>query len=180
MPTVEQIFVEMKGFLDFGEDDVVRLKTLHPIFEKRGGGITDTFYEVLGRFPTTAAMVDGRVDALKKTHKMWMMDLFAGNYGVEYMQKHLVIGQRHVQVGLPAYYVEFVMSIIRMGGLEAITAEMKDPAQVTAHYSSLVKVLDLDLMLMNMAYSEERLDRISSVTGMSRKLVENLVTRAKK
>ena len=51
---------------------------------------------------------------------------------------------------------------------------------LTDRYASLVKVLDLDLMIINLAYGEERLERLSSFTGMSRKLLERCVTQAKK
>lgn len=174
------VFDEMKSFLEFDAADAARLKAMAPIFAKHGAGITDRFYETLGRFPTTAALIEGRVDHLKKTHGAWMADLFSGDYGADYLERRLRIGAVHVRIGLPPYYVEAVMNIIRMGGHDALTRELGDLAAVEAHYGSLVKILDLDLMIINLAYADERLNRMTKITGMSRKLVERLISQATK
>ncbi len=172
------VFDEMKQFLDFGDDDVANLSALVPVFAKHGPEITDAFYATLARFPTTAALIEGRIDGLKQTHARWMGELFAGDYGPEYLESRMRVGKVHVKIGLPPYYVEVVMSVIRAGGLEAIQAEVSDKARAADLYRSLVKILDLDLLIINLAYAEERLDRMSSITGMSRKLVENLIRKA--
>lgn len=180
MAETSEVFSEMKSFLDFGDEDIENLKSLAPIFEKHGGAITDAFYETLGQYGTTAKLIEGRVDALKATHGQWMTELLAGDYGDAYLQRRMKIGQVHVRIGLPPYYVEAVMNNIRVGGHHAMNQEISDKAEVDAKYASLVKILDLDLLIINMAYSEERLDRMSSITGMSRKLVERLINKAKK
>lgn len=180
MSDIEQVYAEMKSFVEFTDEDIARLKSLAPIFAKHGGGITDRFYETLGRFPTTAAFIEGRVDHLRKTHGEWMASLFAGDYGPTYLERRLRIGQVHVRIGLPPYYVEAVMNSIRVGGHDAIVREVSDPQQVDALYASLVKVLDLDLLIINLAYADERVTRITRATGMSRKLVERLIVAGEK
>ena len=180
MADASEVYAEMKSFLDFNDADVQNLITLAPIFAKHGGAITDAFYETLGQYPTTAALIEGRVDHLKATHAAWMRELVAGDYGDAYLARRMRIGEVHVRIGLPPYYVEAVMNNIRVGGHAAITTELSDAADIDAKYGSLVKILDLDLLIINLAYSEERLDRMSAITGMSRKLVERLITKAKK
>ena len=180
MAEPSEVFAEMKSFLDFGDDDVTNLKSLGPVFQKHGPQITDAFYETLGHYGTTAKLIEGRIDALKATHGRWMGELFAGDYGDAYLEGRMRIGQVHVRIGLPPYYVEAVMNNIRVGGHHAMSQEIGDQSELDAKFGSLVKILDLDLLIINMAYSEERLDRMSSITGMSRKLVERLITKAKK
>ena len=180
MPDTTAVFDEMKSFLDFGDDDIARLKALGPVFDKHGAAITDAFYDTLAQYPTTAALIEGRVDQLKATHARWMGELFAGDYGEDYLKSRMRVGEVHVRIGLPPYYVEAVMNTIRVGGHDAITQEFDGAEAIDAHYASLVKILDLDLLIINLAYSEERLDRMSSITGMSRKLVERLINKAKK
>lgn len=177
--TMEQ-FEEMKAFLSFGAADAANLARLAPVFEAHGARITDDFYEVLARFPETAALVEGRVDALKVTHIRWMSGLFTGVYDAGYFDNRIRIGMAHVRIGLPPWYVEGVMDMIRVEGLKAIAAAFPDVQELAALYGSLVKILDLDLMVINLAYAEERLDRVTTFTGMSRKLIENVINRAKR
>ena len=173
-------FHEMKTFLRFDETDVANLVSLGPIFAKHGAAITDSFYELLGHFPQTAGLIEGRVNVLKATHHQWMAGLFCGDYGDEYFNNRLKIGQTHVRVGLDPRYVEGVMSILRAAGIDAMRMEIDDIVDCTTRYKSLLKVLDLDLMIINFAYAEERLDRLTGFTGMSRKLIENVIKRAAK
>jgi hypothetical protein len=165
----------MKQFVGLSQVDVDNLVALAPVFAKHGPGVTDQFYETLAKYPITAKLIEGRVDQLKGTHAEWMGQLFAGDYGEAYCARRIRIGLAHVKINLPPYYVEGVMNFVRAKGLEAILAETNDQAVATARYTSLLKILDLDLLLINLAYGEERLDRISGITGMSRKLLENLV-----
>ncbi len=77
-------YEKMKTFLSFGDKEAAALQSLKPLFEQHGGGITDRFYEVLGQNEATASLIEGRVDALKATHGVWMMELFSGDYGRGY------------------------------------------------------------------------------------------------
>ncbi len=178
MPAQYAQFEEMKNFLEFGDQDVANLGRLAPVFEKHGGAITDGFYATLAQFPATNKLIESRVDQLKATHGQWMKELFAGDYGEAYFNRRVLIGEAHVRIGLPPYYVEAVMNNIRTAGQLAIHSEMGDEA--SALTSSMLKILDLDLIVINLSYAEDRLDRVSSFTGMSRKLIENVVNRAKK
>lgn len=172
------VFVRLKEFIQFDSTDQANLVALAPVFAKHGGGITDTFYSTLGRFPETAKQIEGRVDVLKATHGRWMGELFGGNYDEAYFQGRIRIGLAHVRIGLDPHWVEGVMSVIRTEGLRAIAAETPDAATAAARSASFLKICDLDLMIINMAYGEERLDRLVKFTGMSRKLLENCIRRA--
>ena len=172
-----ETFLQMKSFVDFNDDDSKNLMSLTPIFQKHGRGITDAFYETLGRYPDTAAQIEGRVEHLKGTHGLWLLDMLNGTYEEEWFNRQLRIGLAHVRIGLAPYYVEVVMSLIRSKGLSAMEAEIADAAELHRKYQSLVKILDLDLLIINLAYSEELFDRLSKATGMRRALIENLMRR---
>ena len=180
MSTPAEIYEELKGFLDFGEQDAARLKTLGPIFAQHGASITDDFYVVLGKNPETAKLIEGRVDALKATHGRWMGELFAGDYGEAYFGGRMRIGIVHVKIGLSPYYVEATMTHIRNAAERVIHQNVADRAEATASFNSLLKLLDLDLMVINIAYQEERLDLLTKVTGMKRGLLENLIRQGQK
>ncbi len=168
-------FETLKEFLNFGDEDIANLKALGPIMSPHQAEITDYFYEVLEKYPATAKMIEGRTEALKKTHAKWFGELFAGDFGKEYFEGRWTIGLVHVRIGLDPYWVELVMSVIRTLSLEALATELKDPVEIAKKHASLLKILDLDLLVINMSYQEERLDRITNFTGMKRTLIENII-----
>ena len=61
-----------------------------------------------------------------------------------------------------------------------LTETITDPEQLKALTGSLLKVLDLDLAIINLSYQEDRLDRLSDFTGMKRALIENIIKIPKK
>lgn len=177
MSSTLDVFEEMKAFVQFDAADEANLKALAPVFARRGQAITDGFYARLGQFEETARQIEGRVEALKATHTQWMNELFVGVYDHTYFNNRLRIGKAHVRIGLSPQWVEGVMSYLRAAAVDAIAAEVEDPAAQAARYKSLCKLLDLDLMLINVAYGEERLERLTAFTGMSRKLIERCISK---
>ena len=166
---------QIQAFLSFGPEDAKNLRSLLPVVEQHGPGITDRFYEQLGQNADTAKHIAGRVDALKATHREWMRTLVGGEYGDDYLTSRWRIGQVHVRVGLDPYWVEAVMSSIRTEMLTAIVKEVPSPEEAATKYASFCKACDLDVIIINLSYSEDRLDRITDFTGMKRGLVENII-----
>jgi hypothetical protein len=80
----------------------------------------------------------------------------------------------HVRVGVKPWWVEAVSSFLRTEGVALLSREIDDPELRPRGVQALVKILDIDLMIINLAYSEETIDRLSQFTGMSRKLIERL------
>ncbi len=175
MKDKNQVFADLKDFLGFGEEDAQNLKALAPIFATHGGALTDRFYEKLGTVPETAALVEGRVDALKKTHAVWMSELFSGDYGDAYFERRWKIGLTHVRVNVPPHYVEAVISFLRGESEKLLVRELKDAGLVAERHASLLKILDIDLMVINLAYAAERVDRLCNFTGMSKKLIQRCI-----
>lgn len=175
-----EVFAQMKRFLDFGSQDEENLVAVGPLLAPHQTKITDTFYDVLGQYETTAKMIEGQVDRLKQTHAAWFGDLFAGEYAEAYFDSRWRIGMAHVRIGLAPYWVEAVMSMIRTMSLEALSKELSDPTEIAQKHSSLLKLLDLDLLIINMSYQEDRLARLTDFTGMKRKLIENIISIPKK
>jgi hypothetical protein len=175
-----ELYERLKVFMGFGPTDVENLTGLRPIAEKHGPAITDRFYERLGEMPETAKHIEGRVDHLKKTHKVWLMSLVGGDYGAPYFESRWRIGLAHVRIGLEPYWVEGVMSFIRTAMLEAIGSELEDPREASRKAMSFVKACDLDQLIINLSYAEDRLERLSAFTGMKYALLENIMRMPKK
>ena len=180
MPVVYEEFEALKSFVEFGEEDEKNLASLADIVANHGPALTDHFYDTLGSVPETAKIIEGRVESLKKTHRQYMLELTSGDYGNAYFERRAKIGQVHVERGIDPRFVEGVMSVIRAGMLKAMASEISDPAELASKASSFIKLCDLDLAIINLAYSEERLDRFSEFTGMKRRLIENVITMPKR
>jgi len=169
-----QRYAQLKEFIGFGPEDIQNLRALAPIFAAHGAAITDRFYLRLSTNPDTAPLIEGRVEKLKHTHMNWMSGLFKGEYGDAYMEERWRIGLVHVRVGIPPWWVEAVTSFLRDAGVELITSTFPGP-EGSALARSYLKILDIDLWLINLAYNDERLARLCNFTGMSRKLLERCV-----
>lgn len=178
-PPVE-LYERLKAFLGFEDADAKNLVALKPVAEKHGPKITDAFYARLGNTPETAKLIEGRVDSLKRTHNQWLLSLVGGSYGAEYLESRWKIGMAHVRIGLDPYWVEGVMSFIRTEMVKAMGEEISDPKALATQAASLIKACDLDLLIINLSYGEDRLERLTTFTGMKRTLIENIIRIPKK
>ncbi len=170
-----QTFETVKTLLEFGPNDEVELGKMTDLIERHGPKITDEFYSSLAKFPDTAKQIEGRVDALKATHRAWMRGLVGGDYGRGYFDSRWRIGLAHVRIGLDPFWVESVMSIIRSHMALAIATESADAAEAGRRQAAFTKICDLDLLVINLSYGEDRLDRLTEFTGMKRNLIENII-----
>ncbi len=178
MVDVEKAFATFetgKTLLELGRADIEELVGLAGLIEHHGPAITDHFYESLAKFPDTQKQIEGRVDALKATHKAWMKGLVGGDYGRAYFESRWRIGLAHVRIGLEPFWVEGVMSLIRSRVSEAITKETDGAERAARRLAAFTKICDLDLLVINLSYGEDRLDRLTEFTGMKRTLIENII-----
>lgn len=170
-----QLFSKLKTFVGFGPQDEENLKKAGPLLEKHFSSIADGFYSTINEHPEAAKHIEGRVDSLKKTHFQWMQSLFAGEYEEQYFESRWRIGMAHVVHGIEPFWMESVMNLIRTSTLEALIEETGSAQEAGELYSSLLRVLDLDALIVNLSYAEDRLDRLTEFTGMSRSLIENII-----
>ncbi|MCY1064814.1 protoglobin domain-containing protein [Nannocystis sp. RBIL2] len=179
MTDTSEIYAAIQRFIGFDADDAARLREMAPLFAAHGPALTDRFYAKLAADPEQAALIAGRVDSLKQTHLRWLNELFGGDYGERYFAERWRIGLAHVRVGVRPWWVEAVTSFLRGEGLALLEAHVEDPARRAAAGRSLLKILDLDLMIINLAYADDRVDRLCRFTGMSRKLIERCIAQAR-
>ncbi|MCP4660343.1 MAG: hypothetical protein GY856_33500 [bacterium] len=165
----------MRRFLGFGDDDAARLKAFLPQVENRLPAITDRFYELLGQQEDLKALLEGRMERLKTTHTEWLRGLFSGDYGESYFREQLRVGFVHVKVNLDSVWVDAVMNALRRDLHAAILAETSSSEEAVAVYGSLLKVMDLALMTINMAYNQHRMQLLHEATGMQGALIERLI-----
>lgn len=166
-------YLRLRNFVGFSEEDISQLRKLGPVLIPEQPRITDKFYAAILAEPETAAFVDGKLDRLKRTHARWFEELFDGEYGEAYFQNRWRVGLAHVRVGLSNRWVDVVMTHVHEEALAILHELLGDDG--VGYHRSLARLLELDRAIMQLAYDEDRLDRLSEFTGMKRTLIENVV-----
>lgn len=126
--------------------------------QPHAGELVEDFYEQILKNPEAARVIGApdQVERLKRSLQTWLADLFAGTYDAEFVQRRWQVGYRHVQIGLPAIWVNVAMSRLRDRALN--TLERNWPGNTTDlhHASSAVaRMFDVDLALIQDAYHTE-------------------------
>jgi truncated hemoglobin YjbI len=134
--------------------------------------LTDLFYERLLADPSTAVMVDGRVDILKKTHIVWLNELFSGIDANALVARQEMIGHAHVKAKVPPVFVAASMSFLRSMFPNLFAAVLADKAEVTAATAAILRTLDVCQYLIDRAYLQCLMDNL----GIKPALLNRLMT----
>ena len=158
-------------------DDFGHLVRIAPYIKPHIPALTDAFYDCLLSDSHTSTYVAGRVDHLKLTHREWLNSLFDGHYGDDFISRHEHIGRAHVIARVPPLFVASSMSFLRAAFTRIIEDVVPESTEHPGQYiGAVLRLLDLCQYLIDRAYDEDRLNRLVDVTGMSRKLLENLIS----
>jgi|GEM_PF-1390601 len=167
-------FINVGGLCD---EDKERLARIGPKVQPFIAKLTDRFYEQLESDPLTGWFVEGRVEQLKVTHLQWLEELFAGDYGEAFVHRQGQIGRAHVKAGIPPLFVAASMSYLRSAFPPLVEEHCEEHVggEFGACIGAVMRMLDFCQFLIDRAYEEDRMQRLCEATGMSRKLLENLV-----
>jgi signal transduction histidine kinase len=154
-----QRFQEIRLYIGWNEQDERRIRAVAPIVEPCFADLIDDFYDEIDRHPEARRVITGgdvQVARLKQSLRKWLRDLFYGEYDRDYVLRRWQVGLRHVQIGLQQTFVNAAMSRLR-GGLLAYAAKhhQGDPSAVLATRSSINRLIDCDLAIIEDAYQTE-------------------------
>lgn len=170
-----------KAFTGLTPEREALLVELGPSIIPQLGEVTDRFYETLQGIPKAAGFLEGRLDHLKATHKQWLESLFAGPYDEEYTQHMYNVGGVHVKVKLPVEFMSGGMTLIQ-GEILPVVAETfdGDTGRMSAAMGAINAILGFSLLVMQESFQSgtlaEELDKFLAISGMSRKLFDNLAS----
>ncbi|MEK7369212.1 MAG: protoglobin domain-containing protein, partial [Planctomycetota bacterium] len=91
-----------KRYTELTEGDVALLKEIQPIVTAHLDELVDAFYSHLLHFEETKKILkdEATVNRLKDAHKRYLIGLFGGDYGPEYVESRFRIGEVHYRIGL--------------------------------------------------------------------------------
>ncbi|MCX7737949.1 MAG: protoglobin domain-containing protein [Hydrogenothermaceae bacterium] len=164
---------QLKRDYEFNQDDIERIKKLRPLMEKYQDEFIDRFYRFIFRFPETYRFLNE--ESIMKNHKQklrqWFLELFSGNYNVDYFLRLMKMGQVHVSIGLPTHYVNASFNFVRRFIIEKIDLELGDRSERNKYVVSIGKLLDINLDILTTAYREEELSKYAVMTPLEKKLL---------
>ncbi|WP_437881382.1 protoglobin domain-containing protein [Pseudomonas sp. LRF_L74] len=173
--------LEGKRLVNLTPDDESLIRDLAPLVIPHLDGVTQRFYATLLAVPSSAAMLEGRVEQLSSTHRAWLESLFTRDIDATYTQWMHHIGSVHVRVKLPVEFMTCGMTLILRELIELITGEESLERSVRLRaVQALTSLCGFSQLIMQRSYSsnslEVELERFLTITGMSRKLFDNLAS----
>ncbi|NNM82442.1 MAG: hypothetical protein HKL98_07580 [Burkholderiales bacterium] len=162
-------FCNISGLTEEDEEIMFRVR---PHIVPHLPDLTDRFYEALQNDEQTSPYIAGRLDLLKKTHNNWMLDLFGGNYGEDFVVRQKKIGEMHVRVQVPPLFVAASMSFLRAALPAVIMQKVSDEQDAVKGVASVLRLLDLCQYLIDNSYNGALMDNL----GISPALLVRLQT----
>lgn len=155
-------FEELKEDYSFNKQDAENLKRLGQVFLPYEERFATDFSSYLKAFPEGARFfsTQARFKERKEVIKIWLKNLFAGDYEVSYWQDIYRVGKAHVTREIPIHLVVTSMNFKRDYLLGILSKEIKDKDDYEKLRKSLFKILDMNLDLMLSSYHEERLQQV--------------------
>lgn len=185
----ETFLEEMKRYVGFTDEDAATLKEIAPVMEKYIPSMVNKFYEEIENHEGTMKVITGgkeQIERLKKTLITWAKQMFELDYNEDFAEKRFKIGYRHVELDLNQKYVISAIGIVSNHFMGAAVKEFgNDPEKLERAMRALEKALSINLNLMCETYTiamheklskqeQENLDNFLKITGISKKLYENM------
>lgn len=153
-------FEQLKAWVEFAPRDAAYLRQLGPRMRPHLVSVVNRFYDRLTRIPEAKAVLGGEDAAarLRIILRIWLGELFEGEYADQYLAKRSEIGRTHVRVNLPQRFMFSGMNIIRAELIGLIRSfEMADGDETI---DALNKLLDLELAIMIGTYRDHYVAKI--------------------
>lgn len=148
-----------KQFLQFSDEDVLRLQGINEIAARYATEVIESFYTHLLSFEETRAFFhDPNVLArVKAAQKEYFLRLTQGNYGADYVENRLRVGAVHERISLPMKsYLGMYNFYLRSVAQRLFETYRDDPREALDALFSLMKLTFLDMGLAIDTYIDSR------------------------
>mgnify|MGYP003633121071 FL=1 len=154
MRITEVDIASRKSLLGFGDDDVEALIEVKSLIEQHIEELVSEFYARQTSTPEIAALI-GDADTLSRlqlAQRRYVLDLFEGRYGLEYVNNRLRIGLVHKRIGVePKLYLSAVHLISSLL-VDTITLRAEHKSQAEAAIRALFRLISFDVTLIFETY----------------------------
>jgi two-component system, NtrC family, sensor histidine kinase HydH len=170
-------FEQLKRYLEFGKADAENIRSLAGEARALIPNVVEQFYGHILADPEALRIFTGgeeQIDRQRRVMRGWLEDVFAGDYGPEYVKKRTEIGHAHVRVGLPQHYMFTSMEVVWRGFFVGLIGDSTSATR-RRELSSLHALLMLDLAIMLASYQDSYTEQVRK---RERSAVEEKLTRA--
>lgn len=152
--TEAEVF-ERKAYLEITSADEQRLRDAHPLLQQHADEIIERFYSYLLAHSHTRRILSepGLLPRLKALQRKYFEELTSGEYGIEYFENRLRVGDAHHRIALsPEWYLGAYVKYLHIVSDVLGKAFSGDPDRFYQTMVSLTKVIYLDTGLALDAY----------------------------
>jgi len=95
-----------KCYTELMDEDAALLREMQPIIKAHLDELVDAFYSHILQFEGTKKILkdEATVNRLKEAQRRYLTSLFSGDYGPEYVESRLRIGEVHYKIGLSLHW----------------------------------------------------------------------------
>lgn len=135
---------ERKLLLGIDAEVEAALARMKPAIEPVIDPVIEAFYERQLAVPAIRAMIGDKdtLTHLKRAMRRYVLELFGGDYGLDYAAKRLRVGRIHGRIGIPSKY--YIGAITLLMAVLSDHLRRQDPAAPVQHLK-LILLFDLEL-----------------------------------
>ena len=144
-----------KDFLEFSEQDSRLLKELGPLLAPLEDTFADLLYQHLDSYPQIVASLSNpeQLSQLKQKQREYFKQVFAGDYGPDYIKSRLRVGVIYQQIGLePRWYLGAYNKYLSWVLPEVMRLVDNDAERFLAYSKAINKIAMFDSELSLSAY----------------------------
>lgn len=165
-----------KALLNFGALDVQRLVACRPLIEAQLDDLVACFYRTQTSEPEIALLI-GDADTLtrlRSAQRRYILDLFSGDYGLEYVNNRLRIGMVHKRIGVePKLYLAGVHTLLSLL-TSTLSDECSGIGELRSTLESLQKLIHFDVTLVFETYIRSLVTEIEIAKNKSEQYARSM------
>jgi diguanylate cyclase (GGDEF)-like protein len=165
-----------KSLYTFADADVNALRAFRPTIDERIDSLVARFYEQQTSVPEIALLI-GDADTLhrlREAQRRYILDLFSGQYDLDYVNNRLRIGLVHKRIGVePKLYLSAVYSLKRLLD-EAINAAMPGDPNRLVTLAALDKLMQIDVTFIFETYIRSLVSEIEVAKDRAERFGRNM------
>jgi rsbT co-antagonist protein RsbR len=161
-----------RAFFALTDEDLTRLASLRPLAEKITDAIVEDFYGLLLSHPETRKFFpdEATIRRVKRTQRDYFIGLFAGRCDIAYVEDRLRVGAAHERIGMPPkWYLGAYRQYLQLIH-QRFDQEIKDPAEASAAFFAVQRIVFFDVALAIDTYIAANLDALGRHQAAIREL----------
>lgn len=166
----------LKNHYKFSQEEAQILKDLQPRMQEVADTFINEFYDYIWGFGHTAQFLKDKAITARHREKIraWFINLFCGEYDLNYFTHLYKIGEIHVGIGLPTHYVNSAFTLVRTFVVQSIDESTEDKSRRGKEIKAVEKIIDMNLDILTSSYREEELSKYLSLSKIEKSILSGL------